>query len=184
MLAGIWKYLINVSAEEVRKLPLLPSTGCLDDTVWPCEEAKNIAGFWVTRGATHPNRTASAWMRDPRYEKWSWGKFSIERIASQVDRIRHWKIVEDDYCSSPSLKATWFIDPPYQKKGAGTRYRFGSGDLDFNRLSEFCKTREGQTIVCEQEGAQWLPFQFFHRAKANESVSGGKIPNEVIWTNE
>lgn len=181
MIAGIWKWLISVSSEEVRALPRLPDSGRLDDVLWPCEEAKNLAGFWITRGATHPNRSASAWMRDPRYIKWSWGEMSIERIASQVDRIRHWKILEGDFSESPKLLATWFVDPPYIK--AGTRYRHGSKAIDFEHLGQFCRNAEGRVIVCEQDGADWLPFEFFYNAKANESVSGGKVSAEVIWTN-
>ena len=104
---------------------------------------------------------------------------SIDRIASQVNRIRHWTIIEGDYTDAPDIEATWFIDPPYVK--AGLRYRHGSDAIDFSRLGAFCQNVEGQVIVCEQEGADWLPFEFFHQAKANESVSGGKISNEVVW---
>jgi hypothetical protein len=181
MIAAMWRWLITVEADTVRALPRLPASGRLDDVEWPCEAAKNLAGFWITRGATHPNRTASAWMRDSRYIQWSWGEMSIERVASQVDRIRHWQIIEGEYECAPNVEATWFIDPPYAKRGAGTRYRCSSAQIDFQRLSEFCQSRQGQVIVCEQEGADWLPFEFFHRAKANESVSGGKISNEVVW---
>lgn len=181
LIAGIWRYLMKVSAEEVRALPRLPVSGRLDDAKWPCEEAENLAGFWITRGAAHPNRSASAWMRDPRYVQWSWGEMSIGRIASQVDRIRHWKLIEGDYSQAPSVEATWFVDPPYIK--AGHRYRCGSKHINFAALGTQCREWKGQVIVCEQEGADWLPFSFFHHAKANESVSGGKISSEVIWTN-
>jgi hypothetical protein len=146
---------------------------------WPVQEARHLAGFWVTRGAAHPNNRASAWMRDPRYKKWSWGELAIERIASQVSRIRHWTVIEGDFTQAPDCTATWFIDPPYAH--AGLRYRCSSKDLDFAGVAKFCKSRKGQVIVCEQQGAEWLPFKFFHRAKANESVNGGKISNEVVW---
>lgn len=181
-IAGIWRWLLRVSPAEVRALPRLPESGCLDDANWPCEEPRNLAGFWITRGAAHPNRRASAWMRDPRYSKWSWGEMSIERIASQVDRIRHWKLVEGDYRNAPNTKATWFIDPPYER--AGTRYRCGSDEINFQDLAVFCRSRIGQVMVCEQEGANWLPFQFFHLAKANESVNGGKVCAEVVWQSQ
>jgi len=38
-------------------------------------------------------------------------------------------------------------------------------------------------MVCEQDGANWLPFKPFLLAKANESVNGGKISAEALWTN-
>lgn len=181
LIAGIWRWLISASPDEVRSLPLLPKSGCIDEAEWPCESARNLAGFWITRGAAHPNRTASAWMRDPRYAKWSWGEFARERIASQVDKIKHWQLIEGDYSAAPDVEGTWFIDPPYAR--AGVRYRCGSDKIDFGALATFCRSRKGQTFVCEQQGAEWLPFRFFHAAKANESVSGGKVSNEVIWTN-
>lgn len=176
LIADIWRWLISVKADDVRALPLLPPSGCIDDAEWPCTAARNLAGFWITRGAAHPNRTASAWMRDPRYAKWSWGTFARERIASQVDRIRHWTLIEGDYTAAPDVEATWFIDPPYER--AGVRYHCGSNHINFPALATFCKSRRGQTIVCEQQGASWLPFRFFHAAK---SVSGGKVSNEVVW---
>lgn len=182
LIAGIWRWLISATPEEVRSLPLLPDTGRLDDAEWPCIEAKNLAGFWITRGAATPNLSASAWMRDPRYIRWSWGPMSIERIASQVDRIKHWRVIEGDYLDSPNIDATWFIDPPYIK--AGHRYRYGSNKMNFAHVAEFCKSRTGQVIVCEQEGAEWLPFRHFYLAKANESVNGGKISSEVVWINK
>jgi len=180
VIAGIWRWLIKTTPRQVRALPRLPKSGALADAKWPCAEARYLAGFWITRGATHPNLTASAWMRDPCYVRWSWGEHAIERIAQQVERIKHWRVIEDDYSAAANREATWFIDPPYQV--AGTRYRFGSRDLDFRTLAKWCRSRRGQTIVCEQEGADWLPFRDFYAAKANESVNGGKISHEVVWT--
>ncbi len=181
LIAGIWGWLTSTNADEVNALPRLPASGRLDDVEWPCKEARNLAGFWITRGAAHPNASASAWMRDPRYIQWSWGKMAIKRIASQVDRIKHWIIVQEDYSVWPNMTATWFIDPPYIR--AGTRYRYGSQKLNFSELSVYCQSRKGQVLVCEQEGADWLPFQSFRLSKANESVNGGKISAEVLWTN-
>jgi len=178
-LAGIWRYLIAVRPAEIRRLPRLPESGALSDAKWPCEEAKNLAGFWIGRGLSRPNKSASAWMRDPRYIRWSWGENCIERIASQVGKIKHWKLIEGDYTKAPGIAATWFIDPPYIK--AGTYYRESCRNIDFEALGEWCKKREGQVMVCEQDGATWLPFKPFYKAKANESAYGGKVSAEVIW---
>ena len=38
-------------------------------------------------------------------------------------------------------------------------------------------------MVCENEGADWLPFTPFMAIKANNSKNGGKISMEAIWTN-
>lgn len=182
IVAGIWRYLIRASAQEIRALPRIPASGRIDDAVWPDKAARDLAGFWITRGAAHPNCTASAWMRDQRYVRWSWGDHAIERIASQVDAIRHWRVLEASYDTIPQQRATWFIDPPYVR--AGHRYPHGSKGIDYAALASWCQSRRGQVIVCEQEGATWLPFRHFYLAKANESVSGGKISAEVVWTSD
>ncbi len=53
----------------------------------------------------------------------------------------------------------------------------------FATLAEWCRTRIGQVMVCENEGATWLPFEPFLAIKGNESRHGGKVSREAIWTN-
>lgn len=53
--------------------------------------------------------------------------------------------------------ATWFIDPPYQVV-QGEQYPNGAQSIDFAALGDWCRSRRGQVIVCESEGADWLPF--------------------------
>lgn len=36
-------------------------------------------------------------------------------------------------------------------------------------------------MVCENEGAKWLPFSRLALIKANESKTGGKRSAEVLW---
>lgn len=180
VIAGMWAYLIRVRPSEVLALPDVPEGGTVDDVSWPCEEARWLAGFWLSRGQTHPNKRASSWMRDPRYSRWAWGDHARQRIASQVESIRHWRIIHGTYADAQHVAATWFVDPPYER--AGVRYRHGSHALDFQALAAWCRSRAGQVVVCEQDGASWLPFEPFYVAKANESVNGGKRSAEAIWT--
>lgn len=180
VIAGIWRYLIGTAASEVRDLPDLPDGGTVWDVAWPCDAARDLAGMWLTRGAVHPNRSPSAWMRDPRYAKWSWGPWARDRIAGQVGLIRHWRIIEGDYTDAPDIDGTWYVDPPYRV--AGAKYPCGAGDIDFDRLGSWCRARRGQVIVCENVGADWLPFRPFLTAKANESLHGGKRSEEAVWT--
>jgi len=176
IICGIWRYLIKTTASEVLNLPFCTHT---DDVAWPCQEAKWLAGFWLIRGGAHPNKSASAWMRDPRYSKWSWGDHAKNRIASQVDSIRHWRITHGDYRDVPNIEATWFIDPPYHR--GGSKYKYGTAGIDFQHLGDWCNRVTGQAIVCEQDGANWLPFRHHRIAKANEGV-GRKPCHEVMWT--
>ena len=178
VVAGIWKYLIAATPRDIEGLPRLPSSGRLDDVAWPCDAAKALAGFWITRGASYPNRSASAWMRDPKWSRWSWGEFAIARIASQVEGIKHWTIIEGDYTLLGNSPATWFVDPPYAR--SGRMYKCGPSQIDFRALGDWCRARSGQVIVCEQEGAGWLPFRPFLQAQPNQSVAKSRIP-EVVW---
>lgn len=100
-------------------------------------------------------------------------------IASQVESIRHWKIHNCSYEECPVGPATWFVDPPYQH--AGKHYTHGSQGIDFEALGEWCKSRDGQVIVCENDGAAWLPFRHLADVKTTRA---GKRSKEAIWTNE
>jgi hypothetical protein len=58
----------------------------------------------------------------------------------------------------PDIEATWFVDPPYNNR-AGSYYIENS--IDYVALGTWCHERRGQAIVCENEGADWLPFRSF-----------------------
>jgi hypothetical protein len=111
-----------------------------------------------------------------------WGQASWE-LARKV-AIRHVdyaasavEYVQGDYMDAPDVEATWFIDPPYQRVERG--YRESSRQIDYAALAEWCRSRRGQVIVCEQEGADWLPFQP-HRVQQNVQSTGRS--REVVWT--
>lgn len=90
--------------------------------------------------------------------------------ASAVD-YRH-----GSYEDAPDIEATWFIDPPYQyanRRG----YLHGASDIDFAHLREWVLARRGQVIVCEQAGADWLPFHDFRPVASHR----GRQSSEVIY---
>lgn len=174
--AASWRYLLRVSASEVRALPLMQQGQTVDDLA-VCEEARCLIGFWMNKGAVTPCKSPSRWAT--AYPNQSWGAHIRERVAAQVYRIRHWRLIEGDYSDAPDVEATWFVDPPYI--GAGKHYP--SKVPDFSSLAEWCRTREGQVMVCENVGATWLPFRPFIDIKGNESKRGGKVSQEALWTN-
>ena len=178
-ICGVWDYLIHVSSDEILKLPLLHAGHCIDD-FQISQEAKALIGFWLNKGSTSPGKIPSKWMRDGLRPNSFWGEVIRFRIANQIESIRHWKVYCDSYSNIENVNATWFIDPPY--KGAGKHYKDGSKNINYAHLSEWCKDRIGQVIVCENEGADWLPFTGFCDAKASQAKYGGKISKEVIWT--
>lgn len=178
-IAATWNYLLKVTPEEILDLPDIEPYQMVDD-LKVCPEAKLLIGWWCNKGCVQPMKSPSAWMREGKRKTSFWGQAIKQRIASQVDLIRHWKFIYGGYDCLPNITATWFIDPPYQK--SGKYYRYGSRQIDYRGLANFCQNRIGQIIVCEQEGANWLPFDTFIRAKGNESKHGGKISKEAIWS--
>ena len=173
-IAAIWQYLIAVSASEMRALPaVIHDTHGLD----VCEEARNLIGFWLNPGSSTPKRSPGLWMRESAERGGRlgtyWGEGVRNRLAWQLQRIRHWRVIHGDYTDAPEGPATWFVDPPYQ--GAGKYYRCHR--VDYAALGAWCRARVGQTIVCENEGANWLPFEAFGEWNSAQN----KPTKEVVW---
>ena len=177
ILAGVWRYLIAASADEIMRLPLIEHGQNVDD-LGVCQEARWLIGFWLNKGSASPKKTMSAWGREPRNARHFWGENIKRRIAGQVGKIDHWQVMEGPYASIGNADATWFVDPPYQ--AAGRHYRKNA--VDFAALGEWCADRRGQVIVCENAGADWLPFQPLAKMHgANRKRSGSKRSAEVVW---
>jgi hypothetical protein len=179
VVAEMWRYLISVKASEVLAIPCVDHVDDLPG--WVPAGARSLIGFCMNSATVSPSRQLSAGRIKLRgmgrtYEGWSFNR--RQRVASQVDAIRHWRVIEGDYTSAPHIAATWFIDPPYNNNTAGSYYVHS--DLDYTALGHWCRTRQGQTIVCENEGADWLPFKTFATFKAGVN---GKGSHEVIWEN-
>ncbi len=160
-IAALWSYLIRVKASEVAALPLLGPDQTVDDLGPVAEEARTLVGYWLGSGTREPRRRPSAWMRArtaPHHTRWMgcyWGPRSRARIAAQVERIRHWRVIHGSFDMAPDIEGTWFVDPPYQV--AGKLYR--SGRPDFGEVGPWARTRRGLVIACEADGASWLPFR-------------------------
>jgi site-specific DNA-adenine methylase len=175
VLAGVWSYLIKVRPQEILRIPDLASDQTVDD-LDICQEARWLIGFWLNRGVATPRRKPSKWMRIKIRPGSFWGERVRTTLARQVSAIRHWKVYNCSYVDAPAPKlATWFIDPPYQR--AGQHYRFGSADIDYTALSTWCQQRKGQVMVCENQGADWLPFQPLASVKTTRS----KRSKEAVW---
>lgn len=176
VIAAVWEYLINVSPAEILAIPDVPLDGSVED-LGLTQEAKWLVGFWVGGGRPQPAKRPSKWMRKGDHPGSFWGEATRQAIAAQVDAIRHWRVFNCSYEDCPvSGPATWFVDPPYENKGK--HYKFGSARLDYDSLASWCKGRMGQVIVCEQEGATWLPFRF----QADMSgLRNSKRSREAVW---
>jgi site-specific DNA-adenine methylase len=175
-IAGIWDYLIKTKESEILKLPLDFENV---DELKICPEAKWLIGFWITKGNVHPNKSRSAWARKYRNsgDCKVWGEAARLRISKQVNNIRDWEIRCEDYRKSPNIRADWFIDPPYEV--AGKHYTYS--EIDYDDLAKFCLSRKGPVTVCENRGAEWLPFTKFVSARAMTGKNGARVSHEVVF---
>lgn len=177
IIAEVWRYLISADEDEILSLPDLSGSQTIHDLEIPTA-AQNLIGLCIGKNSFTPRLRPSSW-----FDKWKdsngagfWGADRRKRIAAQLQYIRHWKVVYGEYSSIKSVKATWFIDPPYQYKGR--RYPYGPKDIDFNELADWCLSREGQTLVCEHVSAWWLPFVGIKKSQAMVGEC-----EEALWVN-
>ena len=181
VICGIWDYLIHASSSEIMALPLLEPGQRIDDAGPLVQEAKWLLGFNCKKASTQPKRSMTRWKGMRPTDCGVWGAPFRWRIASQVDSIRHWKVENCSYSDIPDLEATWFIDPPYKEKGR--YYVHGSSGIDYSHLGEWCASRKGEAVVCEQSGADWMPFRFAGEVFSSQFDSSGREKSsEVVWT--
>lgn len=184
VIAGTWDYIIRAPEREVLALPLFDGTWeTVDDLNLP-QEARWLIGWWLNKGTVRPMKSPSRWVRDAGENLGEnyWGAGVRARIAAQQRHVRHWIVTNRDYAALPNVAATWFIDPPYAE--AGRKYRHGAGAIDFPALADWCRGRDGHVVVCENVGADWLPFRPFRDIKATAGARRTGVSREVIWTNE
>lgn len=133
------------------------------------------SGYGTSKLDSHP--VTSRMVKD-------WPTVSV-RIKRALQHVKRWTITLGSYVDAPDVEATWFVDPPYQQNGtmAGAGYRCPAADIDFAHLADWCRSRSGQTIVCEQSPAAWLPFHPF-ATQANAAGIGTVSRQEVVWLSD
>lgn len=172
----VWHYLQNASPADVLALPDVPSKVSLRTIEDLTHAERWLIGFHLCRGKAKPRHTG--------HGQNSWARDKV-RIAADLHKIRHWKIIKGDYRRARNRAATWFIDPPYKLVNArpGNSDAYPERDIDYGHLAAFCRSRRGQVIVCEGEGADWLPFRELAVVSANTNATSTKKNTELIWTN-
>lgn len=156
----------------------------MDEVDWSCDSEKALVGFWLGKGKTMPEKSRSKWGREyadaPDCKVWN--SLLKERIAAQVEKIRHRKVLRGDYSVAPDMEAHWFIDPTHAECGK----RYTVNDVDFGHLSKWSSERMGFIQVCENEGANWLPFKPFRQVNTYHHINESgkrraKFTREVIY---
>lgn len=165
IIVAVWQYLIRATPAEILALPDVVHT--IDEHPTLPQEARWFIGFWLNRGGSAPKLSRTAFSSRVEKSQLVWGPAARQRVAAQVDRIRHWRMVEGSYAEVDDMHATWFVDPPYVEKGRYYRFK----NVDYAVLASWCQGRSGRTIVCENAGASWLPFQPLASVKSTKGVS-------------
>lgn len=171
VIVNLWKWLQKCSKNDILSIRRLKYGESTDDFKWDCQEQKDLIGFIITGAPSMPKKTASKWKTIIRPNTQN---YKLQYIADNLERIRHWKVECGSYESLANEEATWFVDPPYVV--GGKYYKYGSKDIDYKLLGEWCKSRKGQVIACEAEGADWLPFVSLTESRGNRYQH-----KEVIW---
>lgn len=171
VIINIWKWLQKCSKNDIVKLPDMKFGDHVDDYNFDCEEAKNLMGFMIGFMTESPRKTATIRMQ----QRPNSINYTKNRIANNLYKIKHWTVRTGSYENIENQEATWFIDPPYQF--GGSHYKFS--EIDYSHLSSWCKSREGQVMVCETTGADWMDFKPMAIHKTRRGFQ-----KEAIWSNQ
>jgi len=180
---GIWYWLIHeATRSDIELLPQLKRGDDLRKMTQLSSVEKDLLGFAVGFGRSSPGNVvtpradATGWPKeDSRWRPNNAVDLLKTNILKALDKVRHWKVFCKSYCQYKiNRESVWFIDPPYQYS-AGRCYTYNQ--IDYRKLASYCKTRNGQTIVCEGNGADWLPF-----VELKTSHSGSwRTLKEKVW---
>jgi len=165
----IWHYLQQASPKDILSLPIT-KRGDKIEKYNLSQVEKNLLGFIATGAVGRPRKTVSL------FGEYSHGNQNVyKRIASNLYKIKHWKIIQGEYLDIENQEATWFIDPPYQVGG----YEYKHHELDYASLSDWCLSRSGQIIVCENTKANWMTFMPLKKIQGVNNTG----TTEAVYTN-
>lgn len=176
----MWAFMQHPNAGDLIET-LVPNTverGARVADMLPADAPKGL--LWILQAAANQGTQGHRGARDVITP---WGVRDWHRVKPRLlywlPRIAHWRIHNGNYDTIAPWRATWFIDPPYNN-AAGRCYRAGADGINFDALATWCRSQHGQIIVCENDGADWLPFQ---QLSAGRGLTK-RVGAEVIWTND
>lgn len=172
-IVALWQYLIKVSESEISTLAdFVPGEDLRDRKL--TQEQAWLLGFWANPASAVPKHKVGSFT--------GWDAAKRTRTMTQLQYIRHWKAAVAGYGEIDNDTATWFVDPPYA--GMGKYYRHGSRGIDYDQLGAWCRSRRGQVVVCENDGASWLPFRSVAKLRSGKSCRNVRTSLEAVWTND
>lgn len=188
----LWEWLIGCSVKDIMDLPDWIESPSMVLEQRP--EVELLMTCWMSFGRREKLHKESSMLyyndfvatyrdgapptkRVPGGDTSAWGPGAKRRLIRQKPLIDKWKVVKSDYKDVDNTDAHWFIDPPYQSQ----MKVYNKDDvIDYKHLADWSKSRNGPTDVCEQIGADWLPFEPLRR---NISLSR-KHYTEVVWSSD
>jgi hypothetical protein len=176
VISNIWKWIIE-DADEKKLIDFSNLYSGQDISSLPLEKQhKDLLGFLINRASTEPKNIVQKWSCQSKFNP-DWAStvnFSIKRIVNNLATFRNWKVTNWDYTELPDIECTWFVDPPYQFGGE----HYVCNKIDYDKLRNWCLSRKGQVIVCENSKANWMNFRPL-------ATIHGQVRKslEVIWTN-
>lgn len=178
-ICDLWDWLIHSSYQDVMAIP--DRFDDIEQVMALPRGPQMLVRFWIAKGRAEPSGAISPWYLKHRDDGDCrvWGPRVKERIIIQKPFIDRWTIDQMPYWKVPIREAHWHIDPPYNN-AAGRRYPHAN--LDFDHLAEWCRSLPGVVHVCENEGADWLPFRPLCEVVSSRGRREGKVSREAIWT--
>lgn len=165
----IWIFLQSASKKDILSLPILKNKEDIRSYNLSKQEL-NFMRFQIGQGLAAPQWLCSSMCTEENQKR------TLKRISNNLFKIKHWNIKLGSYNEIENREATWFIDPPYQY--GGHKYKESNKNIDFRELSKWCKSRNGQVIVCENTKADWMDF------KPMVEMQGSMFKTtEAIWSN-
>ena len=177
-ICDLWDFLIHSSESDILDIP--DSFEDIGEILSLPRGAQLLVRFWVAKGRAEPSNVISPW-----YFKWRsdhscrvWGAAVKRRIVEQKPFIKNWTIDQCSWEKIPLIDAHWHVDPPYNN-APGKRYP--NSDVDFELLSDWCRNLPGAVDVCENEGADWLPFSPLYKVVSTRGRRDGHKSKESVW---
>lgn len=170
MVVRAWGYLKQASEQDILALPV-PERGQRLSAIRTLSEVERwLIAQHINPGADQRSDVVTG------FSRWPVGK---KYIAANLHKVRHFEIREGEYHTSladlEDEPATWFVDPPY----AGIGY-YRTNTVDYAALGAWCRERRGQVVVCERQGAEWLPF----RPLVRHAICGHAFAHEAVYIRE
>jgi len=171
IIVELWQWLQQCSENDILNLPTLKQNETVHE-FGLTENQKRLLGFVIKGGDSSPANKAGSFDGCSVDAQ----KNQLKRIAKNLFKIKHWTIIHGSYQDLENQQATWFIDPPYQF--GGEHYKESNKKLNFKELAQWCQSRNGQVIVCENTKADWLDFRPMSKMRGSIHTT-----TEAIWSN-